>query len=34
MAIRATLIFGGFIFHQMAFFIIDMMADIAFFDFG
>ena len=33
-ALRAALIFGGFIFHQTAAFIIDMMADIALFDFG
>ena len=34
MAIRAALVFRGFIFHQAAVFIIDMMADVAFFDFG
>ena len=34
MAIRAALIFGGFIFQQAAVFIIDMVADIAVFDFG
>ncbi len=34
MTIRAALIFGGFIFHQTAVFIIDMVADVAFFDLG
>ena len=34
MAIRAALIFRGFIFQQTVVFIIDMVADIALFDFG
>ncbi len=33
-AIRATLVFGGFIFHQLAVFIINMVADAAFFYLG
>ena len=34
MAIRAALIFGGFILHQATVIIIDMMADVAFFNLG
>ena len=34
MAIRAALVFGGFVFHQPAIFIINMATDIAFFYFG
>jgi hypothetical protein len=34
MAIRAALFFGGFIFHQAVVIIINMVADVAFFDPG
>ena len=34
MAIRAALIFGGFIFHQASVLIIDMVAEVAFFNLG
>ena len=34
MAIRAALIFGGFVFHRLTVFVINMVADVAFFDLG
>ena len=34
MAIRASLVFGGFIFHQTAVIVINMMADVAFINLG